>query len=102
MSLHDNTIQELLALSAGRLGFKRIADTNVHTAGAGSHTDVAEFIGLYSAGATQATFGAGCVAAVGDAPSATDQLPEGFMLPCRLTSVQLAGGVAYALYHYNG
>lgn len=95
-TINNFTEREALNILTGVRGFKRIADTNAHAAGSGSHTDVAEFVGIFVVGA--ATFATGNVAASGDAPANLDALSAGDFIRCRLTTIKLSAGTIYAYY----
>lgn len=90
------TEQEALNYMMGAEGFKRLA-VGTHVAGAGNHVGVAEFLALKAKNAS-ATYGAACVAAVGDAPSEDDAILEGDVDIVRLTTVVVKSGVMYAYY----
>jgi len=90
------TEQEALNYMMGLEGFKRLA-VGTHVAGAGSHTDVVEFIALKAKSAS-ATYGAACVASAGDAPSEDDAILEGDIDIVRLTTVVVKTGVMYGYY----
>lgn len=95
-NLNDNSILELTALESGALGFKRLA-AGTHVAGAGSHTDVTEFISAVAINAA-ATYGGSCVAPNGDIPTAADSIPEGVTHKFRFTTLHTATGVVLAYY----
>jgi hypothetical protein len=86
-----------VSVSTGCLGFKRIADTNDHVAGAGSHTDVTEFVRLQAITAT--VFGANNVSAEGDNIVSTDPLAAGDDIWGRFTTIDLTSGIVYAYYY---
>lgn len=96
MSLREYTSTEALNLMMGSLGFKRLA-AGTHVAGAGSHTDVTEFV-IIKAKNGLFTYGASCVVADGDAPSSGDTILEGEQDSGRFTTIVVTSGVAYAYY----
>ena len=87
---------KMLSIQTGCLGFKRIADANDHVAGAGSHTDVTEFVRIQAITAT--VFGANNVSAEGDAIAATDPLAAGDSVYGRFTTIDLTSGIVFAYY----
>lgn len=97
MSLHLLTPTEAQNLAIGSNGFKRLTAAT-HTAGSGSHTDVTEFVLIHNPTGSNVVFGTGCVSAKGDAPANTDVVAPGYSLPCRLTTVVISSGIAYAYF----
>jgi hypothetical protein len=97
--LHLNrlTEKEALNLMVGGIGFKRLtAGTYVAGTTAG-HEDVTEYV-LIKAKNANATYGTGCVAAIGDAPANADVITQDEVDAQRLTTLVVASGVVYAYY----
>lgn len=95
-SIRQFSSAEAANMQLGGVGFKRLT-AGTHVAGAGSLTDVNEFY-LIKAAAGTLTFGAACVASSGDVPANTDTLTQDAELKCRLTTIVISSGVAYAYY----
>jgi hypothetical protein len=89
---------EALNIMVGGLGFKRLS-AGTYVAGVTSgHTDITEYV-LVKAKNAAATYGTGCVASIGDAPSNADAILEGEADAVRLTTLVIATGVAYVYYY---
>lgn len=95
--IRDRDQHELLAIEAGRLGFKRLAPGE---SAASSDSPTGGFAFVRAMGG-DVTFGAGTTVAAGDAPVG-DTLPNTMRLEAPLTAVENAGASAGALYCYFG
>lgn len=74
----------------GRRGVKVIADTNKHTAGSGTHTDIEAFgLGVVI---TDTVFNAATTVIKGDAPSTSVTYPANFSLRMMFGDVKLDSG----------
>lgn len=87
---HEFGASEALCAQLGLAGFDRIADTIVHNG------EWAFIVAVSNGTVADATIGAGCAVALGDAPAAGDVITNGQVIYGPFTAIQLSGGIVYA------